>query len=256
MSITHVQEASNTSGGNTTGSLSVSFSPTVAGNLLVLTVVTVGLPLVGGGIPCTVSDGSNTYVDSGVGMQGWFWEISYIPLTAGGAIQTFYVKDAASVNSVTVSTSYTDDGGIGGVFFHEYSGVDIVSPLDGHCSSNNLSNYNPTSSTIATTGTDLIYCAGLTGNTGSPSAGSGFTGLQSGSWSVSGFDYPYQGYVATCYFLEEHVLSVAVGTNTVGMNIGHGTGGSSINYGSILGTAFKAALSNLVDPSGMTGMVW
>lgn len=143
----------------TTASTDVTLNSVGSGNCIVVFVMVDTLP---GALAVTVADGTNTYVDSGIGET-----------TQGGDLfmQTFVAKNVtAGSYTVTVTLDSTQANR---VIAHEYSGASTTAPVDAFSGNFGASGAPDSGSDTTTVANTLIAGAGLSG--GGTGAGAGFT---------------------------------------------------------------------------------
>ena len=100
--------------------------------------------------------------------------------------QVFYAKNVAGgANTVTGTFSSSVSGSFGGIYVHEYAGMDKVNPVDVSKSSKGNGRTLSSGSAVTTNANDLIFGAGATAGAIS-SAGAGFNirSTVSGNWTM------------------------------------------------------------------------
>ena len=104
----------------------------------------------------------------------------------GSRAQVFYAKNVAGgANTVTGTFSSSVSGSFGGIYVHEYAGMDKVSPLDVIKSAKGSGTALSSGAAVTTNANDLIFGAGATAGAIS-SAGAAFNvrSTVSGNWTM------------------------------------------------------------------------
>lgn len=130
-------------------------------------------------VTCTVADSVNGA-----------WTALGSPQTGAGGLTTFrlqlFYRANTAVGTPTVTATFSGPVTRRGIGIHEYSGMEIVNPVDGAAVYTNDNSTTPTSSPITTTfPVDLLFCACIMigSETGT---GAGYTLRESANFGVNG----------------------------------------------------------------------
>jgi hypothetical protein len=212
---------------NSSTSGSISYSPT-AGNLLVFGALI--FYNTGGTVTCSISGGGNSFNQTVA--EGFTFNENWL-------FQWYAYNVAGGSTTFSISPSL---GLVKQFSLLEFSGAQLSGALDG----------NASNSFTTTKSGDVVYQSCLTygtsGATGTPVAASGWQIRDSSPNLYTDTNGGQVGYV------DQYIIQASDGAISGGLTFSGGTGSTPAT--NMIAVPPKAATGGLVDPGGMTGMIF